>query len=159
MSKRLPRETPDPVDVFVGGRIRERRVGLHISQTTLGEAIQVTFQQIQKYENGTNRVGASNLYKIACALDVGVGFFFSGMEAYLADRPRIEGFGEQPAAAFARDPMASKEAIELVYNFFRIQDDEVQKRVLDLVRSLPLPELEEAQTTTPRKKRPGRKPN
>ncbi len=79
MKKPANDEGPDPIDRHVGTRIRGRRVGLRISQTKLGSAIGVTFQQIQKYESGTNRVGASNLFKIAKALNVDVSFFFEGM--------------------------------------------------------------------------------
>src|SRR5512134_2619725 len=78
MSKLAPDDSPDPIDRHVRTRIRGRRVGLRISQTKLGQAIGVTFQQIQKYESGTNRVGASNLFKIAKALGVDVSFFFEG---------------------------------------------------------------------------------
>src|SRR5512147_2930210 len=78
MRKPVSEDGPDPIDQHVGTRIRGRRVGLRISQTKLGQAIGVTFQQIQQYESGTNRVGASNLFKIAKALGVDVSFFFEG---------------------------------------------------------------------------------
>lgn len=75
MARNANKEGPDPIDIFVGSRVRARRTGLRISQTKLGEFLGVTFQQVQKYENGGNRIGASNLYKLARALDVEVGFF------------------------------------------------------------------------------------
>ena len=74
--KRIPKGTPNLIDKYVGSRVRARRVGLRLSQTNLGQAIGVTFQQIQKYENGSNRIGASNLFKVANALGVPVSFFF-----------------------------------------------------------------------------------
>ena len=76
---------PDPIDQYVGSRVRARRVGLRMSQTNLGQTIDVTFQQVQKYENGTNRISASNLYKIAKALAVDVSYFFDGIPESLAD--------------------------------------------------------------------------
>ncbi len=79
MKNPISEEGPDPIDRHVGTRIRGRRVGLRVSQTKLGQAIGVTFQQIQKYESGTNRVGASNLFKISKALGVDVSFFFDGV--------------------------------------------------------------------------------
>lgn len=138
MPKRPPKEAPDPIDKYVGSRIRERRVGLRMSQTKLGEAIGVTFQQVQKYENGSNRVGASNLYKIARTLGVDVGFLFEGIEDVLSGEaePLSMGFSDTETTPFESDPMASREGIELVYNYFRIDDAGVQKRLFDLVRSL-----------------------
>lgn len=71
---------PDPIDRYVGARVRQRRAEARISQTTLGKQIGVTFQQIQKYENGTNRIGASNLFKIAHILGVAVVYFYEGID-------------------------------------------------------------------------------
>ena len=82
MSRRPPKEAPDPIDIHVGQRIKARRVGLRISQSEIGKALEVTFQQIQKYENGANRVGASNLYKMSKALNVEVSYFFDDMAIY-----------------------------------------------------------------------------
>ncbi len=79
MKKRVSKGTADPIDRYVGSRVRVRRLGLGMSQTTLGQAIGVTFQQVQKYENGSNRVSASNLYKMAKAMGVDVGYFYDGM--------------------------------------------------------------------------------
>ncbi|MEO5335556.1 MAG: helix-turn-helix domain-containing protein [Magnetospirillum sp. WYHS-4] len=122
----------------MGTRIRERRVGLRISQTKLGEAIGVTFQQIQKYENGANRIGSSNLFKVARALGVEVSFFFEGIDDYLKDSkaPRGPGLEDVPQEVLEGDPLASSEGIQLVYNYFRIASPEVQKRLFDLVRIL-----------------------
>lgn len=132
MPRRKRREKPDDIDKFVGARIRERRVGLRISQTKLGEVIGLTFQGIQKYENGERRVAASNLFKIARALGVDVGYFYAGLEESL--RPVSQ--DNSPAMAVEGDPLASNEGIQLVYNYFRIDQPEVQKRLFDLVRIL-----------------------
>jgi transcriptional regulator with XRE-family HTH domain len=135
---------PDPIDRHVGTRIRGRRVGLRISQTKLGQAIGVTFQQIQKYESGTNRVGASNLFKIAQALGVEVSFFFEGLHPEsLASATATMGLADQPATAFDVNPMNSREAFELMHNYFRIPDPTVRKRLFQLVRVLAYAERSE----------------
>lgn len=138
MPKRKRKEKPDDIDKFVGARLRERRVGMRISQTKLGETVGVTFQQIQKYENGANRIGASNLYKMALALGVDVGFFFEGIDDFLkTDQPATRrGLSDVEATPLEGDPLASNEGIQLVYNYFRIGQPEVQKRLFDLVRIL-----------------------
>ncbi|MCG8511132.1 MAG: helix-turn-helix domain-containing protein [Rhodospirillales bacterium] len=137
--KRIPKGTPNLIDKFVGSRVRARRVGLRQSQTNLGQAIGVTFQQIQKYENGSNRIGASNLFKIANALGVEVSFFFEGMPddvAKLGLVPRGQGLAEPQTADFEHDPMSSRESIELMHNYFRIEDTMVRKRLFQFVKSL-----------------------
>lgn len=138
MKKSLNEEGPDPIDRHVGARIRGRRVGLRVSQTKLGQAIGVTFQQIQKYESGTNRVGASNLFKISKALNVDVSFFFDGVPADEADAfgAMALGFAEPPAATLDVNPMNSRESFELMHNYFRVADPMVRKRLFQLVRTL-----------------------
>lgn len=137
--KRIPKGTPNLIDKFVGSRVRARRVGLRLSQTNLGQAIGVTFQQIQKYENGSNRIGASNLFKIANALGVDVAFFFEGMTDDVAKAglvPRGKALAEPRQAEFDSDPMSSREAIELMHNYFRVGDGSVRKRLFQLVKTL-----------------------
>lgn len=138
MKKPLNEEGPDPIDRHVGARIRGRRVGLRISQTKLGQAIGVTFQQIQKYESGTNRVGASNLFKISKALNVDVSFFFDGVVNENGNGFDIPAFGlaEPPAAPMDVNPMNSRESFELMHNYFRVVDPMVRKRLFQLVRTL-----------------------
>ncbi len=127
---------PDPIDKYVGSRVRARRVGLRISQTKLGEAIAVTFQQVQKYENGTNRIGASNLFKISKALGIEVSFFFEGVES-LGEAAIVNlDLSDIPQSPFKEDPMASREAIELMHNFYRVTDENVRKRLSQFVKSL-----------------------
>lgn len=156
-------KTPSPragsVDMHVGRRIRLRRTLLGISQEKLGEALGITFQQVQKYERGTNRVGASRLYDLASALDVPISFFFDDMptldrptehhdqphlhDHFSQNRKPFESpfqtgtasvFSESEASLFSR-----KETIELIRAYYRIPDPTVRKRVLDLVRSMAPP--------------------
>ena len=137
MRKPVSEEGPDPIDRHVGTRIRGRRVGLRISQTKLGHSIGVTFQQIQKYESGTNRVGASNLFKIAEALGVEVSFFFEGVSRADATMTAPSfGLAEPPQQSFDINPMNSRESFELMHNYFRIPDPIVRKRLFQLVRIL-----------------------
>ena len=132
MSRRPPKEAPDPIDIHVGQRLKARRVGLRISQSEIGKALGVTFQQIQKYENGANRIGASNLYRLAKALDVEVSYFFEDL-----DSPRnIKSLSDQPATPFEHDPMTQPESIKLVHNYFRIASADVRARVFQLVKSI-----------------------
>ncbi len=138
MRRSVAEEGPDPIDRFVGGRIRTRRLGMRISQTKLGHSIGVTFQQIQKYESGTNRVGASNLYRIAEALGVEVAYFFEGLagngeqhRSYL-----IPGLAEPDMPSFDADPLSTKESCELMHNYYRIPDPRVRKTLFQLVRTL-----------------------
>jgi len=132
----------------VGGRIRARRIGLQFSQAVLSEALGVTFQQVQKYENGTNRVGASTLYRIAAALDVNMDYFFDGLPASLALKNNAAGMGVKPsrqglsdtgadtATVFGSDPMASREGIQLVHNYFRIMDESVRRQLFQFVKAI-----------------------
>ncbi len=136
MARREGRSSPDPIDKYVGSRIRGRRLGLGMSQTKLGDAINVTFQQVQKYENGTNRVGASNLYKISKVLNVEVGYFFHEMPDSNVEMGRDHGLSDQPQASFDVDPLTSKDAIELSHNYYGIEDEHVRKHIFQLVKSL-----------------------
>ena len=125
---------PDPIDKYVGSRVRARRIGLRMSQTSLGKSVGVTFQQIQKYENGTNRIGASNLYKIAQSLEVDVGNFFARLDGAKGSKS-----SSVPADAqdrFVGDPMMSDEALKMMYNYFRIRNDHVRHRLFQFIKSM-----------------------
>ncbi len=122
---------PNPVDVHVGARVRFRRTMMGTSQEKLGEALGVTFQQVQKYEKGTNRVGASRLQRIAEVLQVPVSFFFEGYQGDEAPAGVRE-----PDNEFVNDYPVSAESIQLNRAFGRIQDPKVRRRILELVRSL-----------------------
>lgn len=132
MSRRPPKDAPDPIDIHVGQRLKARRVGLRISQSDIGKALDVTFQQVQKYENGANRVGASNLFRLAQALNVDVSYFFEDM----APPSKLKGLSDQPVARFEHDPMSQPESIKLVHNYFRIASPAVRSRVFQLVKSI-----------------------
>ncbi len=128
---------PNPVDIHVGGRVRLRRTLLGMSQEKLGEAIGLTFQQVQKYERGANRVGASRLFDLSRVLDVPIGFFFEEMSDDVAAKsPRqIRGMAETQAV-FEPDPMAKRETLELVRAYYRIGDPKVRKRLFEMTKSL-----------------------
>ncbi len=134
---RTPQGNPNPVDVHVGGRIRLRRTLLGMSQERLGDALGLTFQQVQKYERGTNRVGASRLWDLSRVLDVPVSFFYEDMGEEVAElSPRlISGLAEEPESVEA-DPLTKRETLELVRAYYRIQDPSVRKRVFDLAKAL-----------------------
>lgn len=122
---------PDPVDVHVGARLRERRVGAGISQKTLGSAMGVTFQQIQKYENGLNRIGSSRLQQAAKVLGVRIDYFFEG-----GFMPAVEsGFLDEGAMTFEGGPVSS-ETQRLLDAFSRIGDPETRSRLVLLVESM-----------------------
>jgi transcriptional regulator with XRE-family HTH domain len=129
---------PNPIDVHVGARIRQRRTLLGMSQEKLGEAIGLTFQQVQKYERGANRVGSSRLFDLARVLDVPVSYFFEDMSAGTASksRSRLRGLAEPKPEPFEPDPLAKRETLELVRAYYRIADPAVRKRVFELTKAL-----------------------
>ena len=128
-------EHPNPIDIQVGSRVRLRRNMLGLSQEKLGEAIGLTFQQVQKYERGANRIGASRLHELSRVLDVPVMFFFDDVDPVRA--PAIPaGFAEPPAEAFESDPLRKRETIELVEAYYAIDDAAVRRRLLDLAKAL-----------------------
>src|ERR671939_258341 len=128
-------ETPNPIDVRVGARLRLRRAMLGLSQEKLGELIGLTFQQVQKYERGANRIGASRLHELSRVLDVPPSFFFDDMDPVRA--PAIPGgFAEPPADAFDADPLRKRETIELVEAYHAILDSAVRRRLFELARAL-----------------------
>jgi len=132
---------PSPIDVHVGTRIRLRRTLLGMSQERLGEALGLTFQQVQKYERGVNRVGASRLFDLSRVLDVPISFFFDDMPENLASS-----FGGQPGRhasglpdsgdSFPDDTLNRRETLELVRAYYRITDPNVRKRMFDLIKSM-----------------------
>lgn len=131
MPKTSPRG-PNPIDVHVGSRIRLRRQLLKMSQEKLGDELGVTFQQVQKYERGSNRVGASRLYRLARVLDVPVQFFFEGM----GDMPTAPGLAENDQTPIVYDFIQSSDGVALAQAFSRIQQAAVRRRILELVRTL-----------------------
>ncbi len=131
--------SPNPVDLHVGSRIRMRRKILGVSQERLAESLGLTFQQVQKYERGSNRVSASKLYEIAATLQSQVAYFFEG----LAD-PSVEGDEAHGPEQFVHDFLMTPEGLELAGLFPKITRPRVRRRILDLVRSMAEEEAEEA---------------
>ncbi len=128
-------DAPNPIDIQVGSRVRLRRNMLGLSQEKLGEAIGLTFQQVQKYERGANRIGASRLHELSRVLDVPVSFFFDDVDPVRA--PAIAGgFAEPPAEAFERDPMRQRETLELVDAYYAIDDPVLRRRLFELAKAL-----------------------
>jgi transcriptional regulator with XRE-family HTH domain len=126
------KKAPNPIDKHVGSRVRMRRMMLGMSQEKLGDALDLTFQQVQKYEKGTNRIGASRLQQISHILQVPVSFFFEGAPA--SGRP-IE-MGEAPSPAYVSDFLASSEGLALTKAFMRIKEPKVRRRIVDLVEAI-----------------------
>ena len=126
---------PNPIDVHVGSRVRFRRMLLGMSQEKLGERLGLTFQQIQKYEKGINRIGASRLFDLAQVLGVPVQFFYE--EAPSTEPPPLvaDGFAEKPAENSIVEFLGSREGLELNKAFARITDPRVRRSIVDLVRA------------------------
>lgn len=122
-------KSPDPVDVHVGQRVRARRKMLGLSQTQLGKELGVTFQQVQKYERGTNRIGSSRLFRMSTTLDVPVAYFFEGAET------KLPGYNDA-IGALDGDAFDRQETKELVEAYYRIADPRIRKKVLGLARLL-----------------------
>lgn len=135
---RLPPGVPSLIDVHVGKRLRQRRSLLGMSQEKLGEAVGVTFQQIQKYERGANRIGASRLYQFSIILAVSIAYFFEDMpsDPQTDGVSETKGFSDNTQAGFKTDTMTRRETLELVRAYYQIADPEVRKRILELARSL-----------------------
>ncbi len=139
---------PNPVDVHVGSRVRYRRMIIGMSQEKLGEKMNLTFQQIQKYEKGTNRIGASRLFQLSKILEVPVGYFFEDAFANSAPSNPLQGMREPEQEAVLLDFLNSREGLDLNRAFAKIHDPKVRRRVIDLVRALSeeKPEAKESQT-------------
>ena len=123
---------PHPTDVHVGSRVRLRRTLLGMSQEKLGEAIGLTFQQVQKYERGANRVGASRLYDLSRVLDVPVAYFFEEM-APSGEGRAAAGEGSDRSEP---DPMLKRETLELVRAYYKIRESRVRKRIFEMVKAV-----------------------
>ena len=128
-------DKPNPIDVHVGSRVRLRRNMLGLSQEKLGESIGLTFQQVQKYERGANRIGASRLLELSRVLDVPVSFFYDETDPVRA--PAIPtGFAEEPQEGFDSDPMRRRETLELIDAYYDIEDVAARRRLFDLAKAL-----------------------
>jgi transcriptional regulator with XRE-family HTH domain len=130
----MAKKVPDPTDTHVGARVRMRRMMLSMSQEKLGDALGLTFQQVQKYEKGTNRIGASRLQHISSILQVPVSFFFEG-----APRPsghHGSGMGEAPSPAYVTDFLATSDGLALTKAFMRIKSSKLRRRIVEMVEQI-----------------------
>jgi transcriptional regulator with XRE-family HTH domain len=130
-------KAPNPVDKYVGSRVRMRRIMLGMSQEKLGEALGLTFQQVQKYEKGTNRVGASRIQQISEILQVPVSFLFEGGPSGIA---KAEG-SESPSPSYVSDFLATSEGLALTRAFTRISDAKLRRSIVDLVEQIASQEI------------------
>ena len=129
-----PDRAPNPIDVHVGLQVRLRRKELKISQEKLAETLGLTFQQVQKYERGANRISASKLYEIARSLRVSISWFFEGLSDPLAGR--LKDAGETQAPPYAHNFLMTPEGIDLANAFPRIEDRQIRRKLVDLIRAL-----------------------
>src|SRR2546425_41241 len=127
---RMAKKVPNPIDKHVGSRVRMRRLMLGMSQEKLGDALRLTFQQVQKYEKGTNRMGASRLQHISHILQVTVPFFFEGVPG------QSKNVGDAPSPAYVSDFVASSDGLALIKAFIRIKDPKLRRRIVDLVEEI-----------------------
>jgi transcriptional regulator with XRE-family HTH domain len=129
----MAKKSPNPIDKHVGSRVRMRRMMLSMSQEKLGDALGLTFQQVQKYEKGTNRIGASRLQQISNILSVPISFFFEG-----APNPggHSSGMAEAPSPAYVSDFLATSDGLALTKSFMRIKSAKLRRRIVDLVEQI-----------------------
>ena len=127
------KKSPNPVDKHVGSRMRTRRLLAGMSQEKLGEALGITFQQIQKYEKGTNRISASRLQQAAKVLNVPVEYFYEGGPQLDATQA---GFAEAASSDYVSDFLMTNEGVQLMRAFLRIKEPNVRRRVIDLIDAL-----------------------
>ena len=126
----MAKKIPNPIDTHVGSRVRMRRLILSMSQEKLGDAIGLTFQQVQKYEKGTNRMGSSRLQQIANALQVPVTFFFEGAPG----QSKLDGKAQSPA--FVSDFLATSDGLALTKAFMQIKDGKLRRSIVKTVEEI-----------------------
>lgn len=132
----MAKKTPNPIDKHVGSRVRMRRMMLSMSQEKLGDALGLTFQQVQKYEKGTNRIGASRLQQISNILSVPVAFFFEGAPHAGGHSGGHSGLGEAPSPAYVSDFLATSDGLALTKAFMKIKNAKLRRRIVDLVEHI-----------------------
>jgi transcriptional regulator with XRE-family HTH domain len=130
----IAKKAPNPTDKHVGARVRMRRMMLGMSQEKLGDALDLTFQQVQKYEKGANRIGASRLQQIAHILQVPVSFFFEGAPSVAGQLPG--GLAEAPSPTYVSDFLATSDGLALTKAFMGIKDAKLRRRIVDLVEQI-----------------------
>jgi transcriptional regulator with XRE-family HTH domain len=129
----MEKKAPNPIDKHVGSRVRMRRMMLSMSQEKLGGALGLTFQQVQKYEKGTNRIGASRLQQISHILQVPVAFFFEGAPTV---SPHGDGMVEAPSPSYVSDFLATSDGLALTKAFMEIKEPKLRRRIVDLVEEI-----------------------
>ncbi len=128
---------PSPVDIHVGARVRIRRVLLGMTQTDLGDALGLTFQQVQKYENGKDRISASKLFKLSQVLEVSIEYFFEDMPPDVAGISPGKGRGKaKKPPSNEPNPMAKRETLELVRAYYKIEDADIRQHLREMARVL-----------------------
>jgi transcriptional regulator with XRE-family HTH domain len=130
----MAKKAPNPTDKHVGARVRMRRMMMSMSQEKLGDALGLTFQQVQKYEKGANRIGASRLQQISQILQVPVSFFFEGAPNAPGFQPT--GMAEAPSPAYVADFLATSDGLALTKAFMGIKDAKLRRRIVDLVEQI-----------------------
>jgi len=130
----MAKKAPNPTDKHVGARVRMRRMMLGMSQEKLGDALSLTFQQVQKYEKGANRIGASRLQQISHILQVPVSFFFEG--APQTPGQPTNSFSEAPSPAYVSDFLATSDGLALTKAFMGIKDAKLRRKIVDLVEQI-----------------------
>jgi transcriptional regulator with XRE-family HTH domain len=129
----MAKKAPNPIDKYVGSRVRMRRMMLGMSQEKLGNSLGLTFQQVQKYEKGTNRIGASRLQQISQILQVPVSFFFEGAPDLAAPSNEL---AEAPSPTYVADFLATSDGLALTRAFMRIKDSKLRRKIVDLVEQM-----------------------
>jgi len=132
----MAKKAPDPIDKYVGSRVRMRRMMLGMSQEKLGGALGLTFQQVQKYEKGTNRIGASRVQQISQILQVPVAFFFEGAPDLQPQAQGANGVQEAPSPTYVSEFLATQEGLALTKAFIRIKEAKLRRRIVDLVEEI-----------------------
>jgi transcriptional regulator with XRE-family HTH domain len=130
----MAKKAPNPIDKHVGSRVRMRRMMLSMSQEKLGGALGLTFQQVQKYEKGTNRIGASRLQQISHILQVPVAFFFEGAPSVHPQGG--DGMSEAPSPTYVSDFLATSDGLALTKAFMEIKEPKLRRRIVDLVEEI-----------------------
>ena len=130
----MTKSTPNPIDIYVGSRLRLRRALFGMSQEKLGNALEITFQQVQKYERGTNRISSSRLFQISRILDVSVSFFFDDMDTEIIKQ--TEGMAEINKQVLQVDKLSRRETLEFVRAYYKITDPMVRKKIFEMVKAI-----------------------
>ena len=130
----MTKSTQNPIDIHVGSRLRLRRALIGMSQEKLGNALEITFQQVQKYERGTNRISSSRLFQISRILDVSVSFFFDDMDTEIIKQ--TEGMVEINKQVLQVDKLSRRETLEFVRAYYKITDPMVRKKIFEMVKAI-----------------------